>query len=405
MANFKNRTTKPNRSDLEYVRIASGGWSKCVVGNPKDYECDTLANCVGYACGRFNEVYNEITGNVGMKYADLNCNAEAFPDRVKAVYPELQMGSTPKAGAIIVWRKGSSSTGSDGAGHVEFVEEVIDDHTIKTSASSYGGTTFYTATRTYNNGNWVNWANYYFRCFIYNPAVTDNIVEPVERDKYTPQVEVTISNLRIRSNPSTSASIYGICAKGIFNYTETAISDDLKWYKIGPEHWIADVDGVEELSYVVWDKPSTTERDTSVNQLQITIDNLRVRETPNTDAHVFGFADIGYYDVLDVQGKEDYTWYQIGLNSWVAGVSGTTYLPSTLPPDIESIVMENKKLKEENEELKKTLKEEQQRSNELSEADASLVEKVSLLEKDLDVEKEKLCQALEKANELVEILK
>ena len=66
------------------------------------------------------------------------------------------MGSTPKLGSIICWSKGNSSLGGDGAGHVEVVEDIIDEHTIRVSGSSYGGQAFYTATRTYNNGNWVD---------------------------------------------------------------------------------------------------------------------------------------------------------------------------------------------------------------------------------------------------------
>ena len=100
-ASFTKRYTRPNASNKEFVRTASGGWSQCIQGSPTDAACDVLANCVGYACGRFNEIYNEIMGTSGMRYPLLTCNAENFIERAKQAYPDLQFSKSPRPGAII----------------------------------------------------------------------------------------------------------------------------------------------------------------------------------------------------------------------------------------------------------------------------------------------------------------
>ena len=102
MKAFTKRYSKPTASNLEYVRTGKGGWSRCCQGSPTDAACDSLANCVGYACGRFNEIYNEIMGTTGMKYYGLNCNAENFVERAKEMYPELEFSKDPVVGGIIV---------------------------------------------------------------------------------------------------------------------------------------------------------------------------------------------------------------------------------------------------------------------------------------------------------------
>lgn len=245
---FTKRYTRPDSSNKEFVRTGKGGWSKCCQGSPTDSACDALANCVGYACGRFNEIYNEIMGTTGMKYYALNCNAENFIERAKEYYPELQFSDKPQPGAIICWAKGKVGVGSDGAGHVAIVEEVIDDNTIKTSESAYGGTAFYVSTRKNDNGRWGLGSAYSFRAFILNPAVS--MVEPVERDKAKDQIQVVGTLLRMRRTPddTISTNIWGsYCPIGIFNIMETKKAKDKTWgdtwYKIDDDVWVAGVNG------------------------------------------------------------------------------------------------------------------------------------------------------------------
>lgn len=240
MANFIPRYNRPNNNNLEYKTSKyRGGWSQCIQGEPTDSACDVLANCVGYACGRFNEIYNEITGNTGMRYPYLNCNAENFIRRANQMYPDLKISDIPVPGAILCWEgKGSL------AGHVAIVEEVIDLNTIRTSESAYSGSAFYVSTRTNDNGRWGMNSNYSVNGFILNPAVKADIVEPVSRDTNRNQVEVKATKLRVRTKPSLGGGILGYCSLGLFNVISKSVADNYTWFEIDKDKWIAQVDDV-----------------------------------------------------------------------------------------------------------------------------------------------------------------
>ena len=163
---FQIRTSKPSSGNKFYITTSRGGYSSCIEGYPTDKDCNVLSNCVGYACGRFNEIIGS------MRYPYLNCNAENFIERAINTYG-LEIGQIPKAGAIMVWQKGSTLSGNDGAGHVAIVEKVIDANTVYTSESGYGSSAFWNSTRKNSNGRWGIGSGYTFRGFIYNPSVKE----------------------------------------------------------------------------------------------------------------------------------------------------------------------------------------------------------------------------------------
>lgn len=159
------RTSKPSSGNKFYITKSKGGYSSCIQGKPTDSQCNVLANCVGYACGRFNEIIG------AMKYPALNCNAENFIERAKRL--GLNVVSYPTLGGIMVWQKGNTLSGNDGAGHVAVVEKIIDGNTIYTSESGYGGSAFWNSTRKNNNGRWGLGSGYTFRGCIVNPVIGD----------------------------------------------------------------------------------------------------------------------------------------------------------------------------------------------------------------------------------------
>lgn len=161
---FKPRLTKPEKGNPYYNTAANGGYSGCIVGKPTDLGCNVLANCVGYAAGRFNEVI----GKPGMGYFKFAPNAEDFYDT--AIAAGLKVGTKPQLGAIIVWAKGKTWTSADGAGHVAVVEEIKSDGSIITSESGYGcANPFWTSHRYRESGNWGQNTAYRFLGFIYQP--------------------------------------------------------------------------------------------------------------------------------------------------------------------------------------------------------------------------------------------
>ena len=161
---FKPRLTKPEAGNKYYNTVLNGGYSGAIVGKPTDKGCNVLANCVGYAAGRFNE----IIGQDKFVYFKYPPNAEDFYDT--AVSQGLKVGKEPKLGAIIVWAKGKTWTSGDGAGHVAVVEEIKSDGSIITSESGYGCTNpFWTTHRYKGNGNWGAGTEYRFLGFVYQP--------------------------------------------------------------------------------------------------------------------------------------------------------------------------------------------------------------------------------------------
>lgn len=157
------RTTRPTSGNKYFITKGSGGYSTCIKGKPTDKQCDVLSNCVGYACGAFNEELG-----LGYEKYHLNCNAENFIER--AIASGLSVISKPVVGSIICWQKGDTLSGSDGAGHVAIVIEVIDSNTIRTAESGYGSSNpFWITTRKNNNGRWGLNSNYKLRGFIVNP--------------------------------------------------------------------------------------------------------------------------------------------------------------------------------------------------------------------------------------------
>lgn len=170
---FSIMTSLPAKGNKFYNTVGNGGYSHCVQGNPVQSGRNVYSNCVGHVCSRFNQVYSILTGYNGMKYPYLNCNAENFIERAKNTYG-LQVVPYPVLGGIMVWQKGATLSGNDGAGHVEFVEDIYDANNIYISGSGWGSSTpFWNAKRSNSNGRWGMASGYTFRGCIVNPAIGD----------------------------------------------------------------------------------------------------------------------------------------------------------------------------------------------------------------------------------------
>ena len=170
-----------------YSPSSDGGVSNAIVGVPRHSRYHSLSNCIGYVIGRFNHIYNMLTGT--------NPNTLKFDFRGNAVdcyncgqgkynfpwdgkpgqrYNNIQrLGletstSIPMPGAVMVW-----AGGGKGAGHVAMVERVISDTEVITSESGYGYGAYpvYSKQRIKGNGNWGQDPGYQFLGFVYNPGV------------------------------------------------------------------------------------------------------------------------------------------------------------------------------------------------------------------------------------------
>lgn len=204
------RTSKPQAGNKYYIRQVSGGWNGAVQGKPTD-ACNVLANCVGYANGRFNEI-----GAYGECKYQLVSNAENFIEHAKK--QGLQVVDYPTLGGIMVFQKGETLNGSDGAGHVMIVERIDNANQIYTSESGYGSNAFWNSLRTNNNGRWGMGKGYTFRGCIVNPAIgpvigEDPKPEPIPeppKPEPTPIIENTIKEGDIVTvNGAGNANSYG----------------------------------------------------------------------------------------------------------------------------------------------------------------------------------------------------
>ena len=167
---MKKRLTQP-KNNKYYIRTVTGGLNGAVAGSPTIKGANVLCNCVGYANGRFNEAINDpnLMGTVIKFHYQLTCNAENFIESAKR--QGLKISSKPVTGGVMVWQKGRTLGGGDGAGHVAFVEAVYDDGTILTSESGWASWAFKTVRRSNNNGRWGQASAYKFRGCIINPTV------------------------------------------------------------------------------------------------------------------------------------------------------------------------------------------------------------------------------------------
>lgn len=170
---MKTRLTRP-KNNKYYIRTVNGGYNGAVAGRPAISGANVLCNCVGYANGRFNEIVD-----YGRCKYQLVCNAENFIEAAKR--QGLKISSVPVQGGIMVWQKGNTLGGGDGAGHVAVVEEVYDDGTILTSESGWNAWAFKTIRRSNSNGRWGQNSYYKFRGCIINPAVKDAKVVPAPK--------------------------------------------------------------------------------------------------------------------------------------------------------------------------------------------------------------------------------
>ena len=154
------RNTLPEYGNPFYNTTDVGGYSLCILGQPVCDGRNVLANCVGYACGRFNEIIGS------MKYPRLYCDAQNFIEQARNLYPDLQITDYPTLGGIMVFSK----IGED-YGHVMIVEQLIDGNTIYTSESAWHGKPFFNAHR-YKSSNW-SMSGYQYLGNIVNPAIGD----------------------------------------------------------------------------------------------------------------------------------------------------------------------------------------------------------------------------------------
>ena len=311
---FTMRTTRP-ANNKNFITRGSGGWNTCIKGNPRYQYADALANCVGYASGRFNEIINIARETTGCTYTTLNCNAVGFKERAEAA--GLKTGSTPRRGAIMCWGKEGS------AGHVAIVERVNNSNSVYTSESGWGSSAiFWNSTRSNNNGRWGIGAGYYFRCFIYLPDDVQKAIDaeepkptptpaPTPSDKFNIGDKVVINGALYVS--STAASPAGSVSNKVTNITRKAPGTAHPYNTTGDLGWM------DESSISAYNEPAPapapTPRPLSVG------DTVEIVGTGNGSS--YGTSNTAYgigwtRQILKIWDGRSYP-YQVGNSTGTTG--------------------------------------------------------------------------------------
>ena len=311
---FTMRTTRP-ANNKNFITRGSGGWNTCIKGSPRYQYADALANCVGYASGRFNEIINIARETSGCTYTTLNCNAVNFKERAEAA--GLQTGSTPRRGAIMCWGKEGD------AGHVAIVERVNNNNSVYTSESGWGSSSiFWNSTRTNNNGRWGCGAGYYFRCFIYLPDDVQKAIDaeepkptptpaPTPSDKFNIGDKVVINGALYVS--STASSPAGSVSNKITNITRKAPGTAHPYNTTGDLGWM------DESSISAYNEPAPapapTPRPLSVG------DTVEIVGTGNGSS--YGTSNTAYgigwtRQILKIWDGRSYP-YQVGNSTGTTG--------------------------------------------------------------------------------------
>lgn len=311
---FTMRTTRP-ANNKNFITRGSGGWNTCIKGSPRYQYADALANCVGYASGRFNEIINIARETSGCTYTTLNCNAVNFKERAEAA--GLQTGSTPRRGAIMCWGKEGD------AGHVAIVERVNNNNSVYTSESGWGSSSiFWNSTRTNNNGRWGCGAGYYFRCFIYLPDDVQKAIDaeepkptptpaPTPSDKFNIGDKVVINGALYVS--STASSPAGSVSNKITNITRKAPGTAHPYNTTGDLGWM------DESSISAYSEPTPapapTPRPLSVG------DTVEIIGTGNGSS--YGTSNTAYgigwtRQILKIWDGRSYP-YQVGNSTGTTG--------------------------------------------------------------------------------------
>lgn len=153
---FKPRTTCPDKNDKCWITTGYGGYNKCIVGKPAYSTGSAIANCVGYAWGRFLEIMRQ--SDPSITTCELpTCNAGDF---IK-YNTKYDVGQEAQLGAIAVFAPN----------HVAIVEAIDSNGVCTLSESGWGGPTFKYG-NTISKANKYNdhsWGGYTLKGFIYNP--------------------------------------------------------------------------------------------------------------------------------------------------------------------------------------------------------------------------------------------
>ena len=117
----------------------------------------------------------------------------------------------------------------------------------------------------------------------------------------------------------------------------TGVHLHLGMTKIGSNAWI----NPETYNYQVETKiknKTGVQKDEDKNQIKVLVDNLRIRKSSNTNSEIVGMSiKNNIYDYYEIVKDENYSWYRIGENEWIANNGKYLEVYEKIPEEIKSI--------------------------------------------------------------------
>ncbi|HHW68774.1 MAG TPA: M23 family metallopeptidase [Tenericutes bacterium] len=114
---------------------------------------------------------------------------------------------------------------------------------------------------------------------------------------------------------------YWVCPKNYtykFNDKEKYAKDPILHCYVYPDQFVFDSKEYELTKNAKKVVGSTVGRNEEINQLRIKVLDLNCRTKPGLSSEKLGYIIPGIYNVLDTVQKDNFTWYSIGNDMWVA---------------------------------------------------------------------------------------
>lgn len=181
-------------------------------------------------------------------------------------------------------------------------------------------------------------------------------LESLEKVKYADGTEDYMTIMTLHDNSITSLPVGKVINQGTVYYQEgtkgyatgnhihLAISkgkfSGTGWYKNEYGNWCANnqydvhkalfldsktkvlddggYDWVVTDKYTVDSVTPKVERNDDMDQVEVLVTQLRVRKEPSLKGEVLGYANLGFYNVLDKKETDDYLWVKIAEGQWIA---------------------------------------------------------------------------------------
>jgi hypothetical protein len=175
------------------------------------------------------------------------------------------------------------------------------------------------------------------------------VLEPKDRDVTKRQLKVTCDDLNIRTEPSVKSKSAGFAQQGYYDVDAVVLNEGIVWNQVD-KYYMALTEGTESVDAEF----IPVEPDTTKNQCEVTIDDLRIRYDHSTSSTIMGYCPIGYYDVEETWSDDEYVWFKV-WGYWIAFVDGVIYHGSQEDPKdkkIRELEEEVSYLEKENSDLK-----------------------------------------------------